>query len=231
MLNTISDIIGFVSSVFGIISGLYFAYKYFYDRKIGFYLWVHKIFSGRREVHFKLSYSFNYTNQNLFEIFEEAAKLSGLDYTKEINLKNQKIYNFDGVLIDIFQGEIIDDGMDDRNVFIKVVKAGVTLRTAEDIISMFGKLTLYLSEKLELEDQMYNFQMIYPENKNPFVGMKLKLMSGDNLLAFNAKINANKLVKGVDHNSPQIDIYKKEVSVNDKNYLDFSNIAKALLAA
>ena len=107
MLNIISDIIGFVSSVFGIISGLYFAYKYFYDRKIGFYLWVHKIFSGRREVHFKLSYSFNYTNQNLFEIFEKAAKLSDLDYTKEINLKNQKMYNFDGVLIDIFQGNQI----------------------------------------------------------------------------------------------------------------------------
>lgn len=229
MLNTISDIIGFVSSIFGIISGLYFVYKYFYDRKIRFYLWVHKIFSGRREVHFKLSYSFNYTDKNLFETFEEVAK--SLNYTKEINLKNQKMYNFDGVLIDILQGEIIDDGMDDRNVFVKVVNAGVTLRTAENIISMFGKLTLGLSQNLELEDQMYNFQMIYPENKNPFVGMKLKLMSGDNLLAFNAKINANKLVKGVDHNSPQIDIYKEEVSVNDENYVDFSNIAKALLAA
>lgn len=229
MLNTIIDIIGFVSSIFGIISGLYFVYKYFYDRKIRFYLWVHKIFSGRREVHFKLSYSFNYTDKNLFETFEEVAK--SLNYTKEINLKNQKMYNFDGVLIDILQGEIIDDGMDDRNVFVKVVNAGVTLRTAENIISMFGKLTLGLSQNLELEDQMYNFQMIYPENKNPFVGMKLKLMSGDNLLAFNAKINANKLVKGVGHNSPQIDIYKEEVSVNDENYVDFSNIAKALLAA
>lgn len=229
MLNTISDIIGFVSSIFGIISGLYFVYKYFYDRKIRFYLWVHKIFSGRREVHFKLSYSFNCTDKNLFETFEEVAK--SLNYTKEINLKNQKMYNFDGVLIDILQGEIIDDGMDDRNVFVKVVNAGVTLRTAENIISMFGKLTLGLSQNLELEDQMYNFQMIYPENKNPFVGMKLKLMSGDNLLAFNAKINANKLVKGVGHNSPQIDIYKEEVSVNDENYVDFSNIAKALLAA
>lgn len=229
MLNTIIDIIGFVSSIFGIISGLYFVYKYFYDRKIRFYLWVHKIFSGRREVHFKLSYSFNYTDKNLFETFEEVAK--SLNYTKEINLKNQKMYNFDGVLIDILQGEVIDDGMDDRNVFVKVVNAGVTLRTAENIISMFGKLTLGLSQNLELEDQMYNFQMIYPENKNPFVGMKLKLMSGDNLLAFNAKINANKLVKGVGHNSPQIDIYKEEVSVNDENYVDFSNIAKALLAA
>lgn len=229
MLNTIIDIIGFVSSIFGIISGLYFVYKYFYDRKIRFYLWVHKIFSGRREVHFKLSYSFNYTDKNLFETFEEVAK--SLNYTKEINLKNQKMYNFDGVLIDILQGEIIDDGMDDRNVFVKVVNAGVTLRTAENIISMFGKLTLGLSQNLELEDQMYNFQMIYPENKNPFVGMKLKLMSGDNLLAFSAKINANKLVKGVGHNSPQIDIYKEEVSVNDENYVDFSNIAKALLAA
>ncbi len=229
MLNTIIDIIGFVSSIFGIISGLYFVYKYFYDRKIRFYLWVHKIFSGRREVHFKLSYSFNYTDKNLFETFEEVAK--SLNYTKEINLKNQKMYNFDGVLIDILQGEIIDDGMDDRNVFVKVVNAGVTLRTAENIISMFGKLTLGLSQNLELEDQMYNFQMIYPENKNPFIGMKLKLMSGDNLLAFNAKINANKLVKGVGHNSPQIDIYKEEVSVNDENYVDFSNIAKALLAA
>lgn len=231
MLNIVNNVIGFVSSVFGIISGLYFIYKYFYDRKIGFYLWVHKIFSGRREVHFKLSYSFNYTNQNLFEAFERAAKLSKLNFTKEINMKNHKMYNFNGVLIDILQNEMIDDEMDDRNVFIKVVDAGVTLRTAENIISMFGKLTSYISEKLEVEDQVYNFQVIYPENKNPFVGMKLKLMSGDNLLAFNAKINANKLVKGIDHNSTKIDIYKENVSINDENYLDFSNIAKALLAA
>ncbi len=231
MLDTINNVIGFVSSVFGVISGIYFVYKYFYDRKISFYLWVNNIFSGRREVHFKLSYSFNYTNQDLFETFEEIAKLNKLSYVKELNTKHHKMYNFDGVVVDVNQGELLDDELSDSNVFIKVIDAGVTLRTAQKIISMFGKLTSCLPEKIKIEDQMYNFQMLYPKNKNPFIGMKLKLMSGNNLEAFYASINANKVIKDLNSDDIRIDINKQNVSINNESYLDFSTVAKVLLNA
>lgn len=232
MLNIINNMVGFVSSVFGVISGLYFIYKYFYDHKIKFYLWVNKFFSGRREVQFKLSFAFNYIDKDLFKEFEKIAKSNKLKYTKELNTRNHKMYNFDGVIIDVNQNDILDDKLDDRNTFIRVINAGVTLRTAQDIISMFGKLTMHLPEKIKIENEMYNFQVIYPENKNPFIGMKLKLMSGNNLLSFNASINASKILENIDTgNNTKINIYKQNISINNKDYLDVSNVAKALLMA
>lgn len=228
--NSITELLGVISSVFGIISGVFFIYKYFYDRKLKFYLWVNKIFSGRREVHFDLSYSFNYSGKELFNTFENLAENNDLKYKIELNSRNRKMYNFDNMIVDVVQNEVIDDGQDDRNVFIRVINAGVTLNTAQNIINSFGKLTSHIPEKVQIDNQMYNFQVKYSENKNPFISMKLKLMSQNNLTSFHSRIDASRIVPN-NNEITDIDIYKQSLSVNNSDFLSISNIAKTLLAA
>ena len=232
IINDILYWLGIISEIFGIISGLNLLFQYFYNRKIGFYLCINKIFLGDREVHFKLSSSFKFSNSfELFKKFNEVLHESQEKYETVVNSKNHKMYNIrNGIILDIQCQDPIDD-TDLKDVFIQVIDAGVTLRTGLDIISLFGNLIPKLGNKLNISDQDYNFQVLYDNRKNPFIGMKLKAFSNDNIKTFQCKLNYYALLpnqyKGA---NKTIDINKSNLSLNDENYTNLSEAAKILLA-
>lgn len=226
-MHFITDMLGFlIQWLFPAFAYIKSGYDYTYKKEIKFRLFMNSFFSFKREVHFKLSLSFE-RKEKVFNEFEKVLKNKKIDYRIQMRMDNHKIYNIDGFLIDILLNDNTD--FDDGSTFISVIDQRVSLRTGNRTIELFGMLMTILAKNLNVETENYNFQIIY-DKKNPFISMNLSSMGSDNLKEFHCKINSDKLLSNnTTKNNDYIDINKRCASFNNSDYIVLENVAKKLL--
>ncbi|MFP1647545.1 hypothetical protein [Enterococcus mundtii] len=221
------DILENILTVTGVIGLFYGIGSWLYYHKIGFYLFLNKIMSSKREVQFDLTTSFKKQDSIDFKKIEDFLKNQGYTLRKQQNLKNSKIYNLGNFLFEVKQIDLFDE--DDHNVTIGVINAAITYKSALKVISDYKKITEHIFEIADINSRQSQSSLTLKYgDSNPFMGRNLASFDKKSIKNFSCQVSFSEIIGSDD---PTIDgtdifIYKESINYTTNNLDNLVNVAR-----
>lgn len=223
MMDTLENIL----TVTGVI-GLFYGFgSWLYCHKIGFYLFLNKIMSSKREVQFDLITSFKKQDSIDFKKIEIFLKDQGYRLRKQQNLKNSKIYNLGNFLFEVKQIDLFDE--DDSNVTIGVINAAITYKSALKVISDYKKITEHIFEIEDINSRQSQSSLTLKYgDSNPFMGRNLANFDKKSIKNFSCQVSFSEIIGSDDPtiNGTDVFIYKESINYTTNNLDNLVNVAK-----
>lgn len=220
------DILEDVITITGFLGLIYSIFQWLYYHKIGFFLWVNKLFLWKKDVNFELTILAKNSPSSIghiTKIIREKTK----NESRIINKSKSKIvFLYDTLLFQISTDEFDDDGYG-VDIFIK--NSNSTYKSAKKNLHKIGVILDEMYKKDILMADKYQFVSSF-KKKNPFIGPSVSTIKVDNIKNFMMVLSSNTFDKFTAENDNDIQIGLNKISYADKNYSEVKLVAEIILA-
>ncbi|WP_373446085.1 hypothetical protein [Salinicoccus bachuensis] len=223
--GVIMELIGYISSVFGILGTAYGLFQHFYHNQIKFYFFITKLFNRKKAVKFSVL-----SRATIDELdIKSLAKSVRDNYTesKKVNSSNNSItinmgdfiasINFDDFPADEF-GENFS-----IECFVTTTNYKNAINTVDDYID-FCK---FIKNKLNIDSFMYTLTIDYSKVKNPYLSADIGALKSGYIKKLLCVIDTNFISEN--NINDEVIISKNKLNFTSKNDIQVYKVAEKFM--